>query len=131
MRPVEMITKTQIASLLLVLGCFQSSAIFCSTVFAQIVHPGVAHSAEQIEFVKAKIAASEQPWLGAWKGLKQSRYASLDYQPQPFKGVQRGPYNDPDIGSSEFSDDARAAYYTPCVGRSPTTRLMLKRPPRS
>ena len=111
MRPVEMIIKTQIASLLLVLGCFQCSAIFCSAAFAQIVHPGVAHNAEQIEFVKAKIAASEQPWLGAWKGLKQSRYASLDYLPQPFKSVQRGPYNDPDIGSSEFSDDARAAYY--------------------
>lgn len=74
-------------------------------------HPGIAHSHRSIEFVKTKVAAGEQPWLSAWEGLKNSRHASLDWQPKPFSRVERGPYNDPDIGSSEFSGDARAAYY--------------------
>lgn len=82
-----------------------------STAFGDFVHPGIAHSRESISFVKEKIAAGEQPWTAAWEGLRNSRYASLDWQPKPFASVQRGPYNDPNIGSSEFSDDARAAYY--------------------
>ena len=35
---------------------------------------------------------------------------ALDWQPKPFANVERGPYNNPDIGSSEFSNDAKAAY---------------------
>ena len=33
------------------------------------------------------------------------------WQAKPFATRERGPYNNPNIGSSEFSDDARAAYY--------------------
>lgn len=54
--------------------------------------------------------AGEQPWLAAWEKLKESRYSTLDWKPKPFEHVERGPYNDPNIGSSEFSNDARAAY---------------------
>ncbi|QDT08281.1 alginate lyase family protein [Planctomycetes bacterium K23_9] len=82
-----------------------------STAFSDFTHPGITHSRESISFVKKKIVAGEQPWATAWEGLKNSRYASLDWQPKPFANVERGPYNDPNIGSSEFSDDARAAYY--------------------
>lgn len=42
--------------------------------------------------------------------LKDSRYASLDWRPKPFPHVERGPYNNPNIGSSDFSNHARAAY---------------------
>lgn len=82
-----------------------------TTTYADFVHPGVAHSAESISFVKAKIAEGEQPWATAWKKLTSSRYASLTWKPEPFAKVERGPSNDPDIGSSEFSNDGRAAYY--------------------
>jgi hypothetical protein len=34
---------------------------------AEFIHPGVAHSAESIAFVKAKIEAKEQPWAKAWQ----------------------------------------------------------------
>lgn len=77
----------------------------------EFTHPGIAHSAQSLEFVKSKIASGEQPWLGAWERLMSSRYSSLDWQPEPFEHVERGAYNDPDIGSSEFSDDGRAAYH--------------------
>lgn len=82
----------------------------CASALAGFVHPGVAHSQQSIDFVKAKIEAGEQPWARAWNELKQSSRASLRYQPKPFATVKRGPYNDPDIGSSEFSDDSKAAY---------------------
>lgn len=77
---------------------------------AQIVHPGVTHSSEDIAFVKEKVDAKKEPWYGAWKRLKSSRYASLSHKPQPYAIVERGPYNNPDIGSSEFSGDGMAAY---------------------
>lgn len=74
------------------------------------VHPGVTHSTEHIEFIKAKIAAGQQPWAEAWDRLKESHYARLDYTPNPWADVERGPSNDPNIGSSDFTRDGRAAY---------------------
>ncbi|MEM7454117.1 MAG: sulfatase [Planctomycetota bacterium] len=81
-----------------------------ASVANSIVHPGVAHSIEDIQFVKDMIAAGEQPWLDVWEQLKRNRFASLSYGPNPHSHVERGPYNNPDIGSSEFSNDSWAAY---------------------
>ena len=44
---------------------------------ADFAHPGVAHSAESIAFVRAKLEAKQQPWTDAWKTIKSSREASL------------------------------------------------------
>ena len=96
----------RITAIAILLICAESSIAM-----DEFVHPGVAHSHKKITFTKKKIEAGEQPWLNAWKGLKGTRYASLDYKPQPMPHVERGAYNDPDVGSSEFSDDGRAAYY--------------------
>ena len=84
---------------------------FCnSLVSAEFVHPGVAHSQAQIDFVKSKIEAGEEPWLSRWEKIQGSRYAGLKWESHPQVHVERGPYNIPDIGSSEFSGDGRAAY---------------------
>jgi len=77
---------------------------------AQFKHPGVAHDQQSIDFVKKKIEAKEEPWLTAWQKLKATTHASLEWQPIPHAHVERGPYNEPNIGSSDFSDDAKAAY---------------------
>lgn len=82
-----------------------------SVAFAEFSHPGIAHSRESLSFAKEMVAAGQQPWATAWEGIKKSRYASLEWEATPFAHVERGPYNDPNIGSSEFSDDGRAAYY--------------------
>ena len=81
-----------------------------SPVKNQFVHPGVAHSRQGIAFVKAKIDAKEEPWLRNWQRLKKSEHAELDWKPMPYARVERGPYNHPNIGSSEFSEDGLAAY---------------------
>ncbi len=83
----------------------------CLPALGEFNHPGIAHSRQSIEFVKTKLAAREEPWLSAWEMFSKSRYSSTDWQPKPFVHVERGAYNNPDIGSSEFSRDARAAYH--------------------
>ena len=85
-------------------------ALLTGRASAQIVHPGVAHSKQDIEFVKKQVSEKQEPWFTAWERLRQSSSASLDYQPTPYEQVERGPYNNPDRGSSEFSKDGKAAY---------------------
>ena len=74
------------------------------------VHPGLLHSRVELEFIKQKVAAGEEPWKTAWEKLRASASASLDHKPRPRAEVVRGPYNNPNIGSSELSGDASAAY---------------------
>ena len=73
-------------------------------------HPGIAHSEDDFTFVKQQIKEKKEPWISSWGKLQQSAYASLDWNPQPFANVERGPYNNPDIGASEFRADGLAAY---------------------
>ncbi len=76
----------------------------------KFVHPGISHSQKSIDFIKARIIAGEEPWATAWKGVQSSRYADPDWHSQAHAHVERGPYNNPNIGSSEFTRDAQAAY---------------------
>lgn len=74
------------------------------------VHPGLLHSESELDFIKQKLAGGELPWKTAWDQLLESKMASLQYTPKPFATVVRGVRNNPDIGSSEMSNDASAAY---------------------
>jgi len=76
----------------------------------EFVHPGIMHSQEGIDFVKSKIAAKEAPWYPAYVQLHRSRYTNLRWRPKPVPHVERGPSNNPNIGSSDFSRDGSAAY---------------------
>lgn len=68
------------------------------------------HTTSDLEFMKIKILAGEEPWKEAWNQLKSSEIASLNYKPTPFKIVDNGPYNKPDNGGKEFVRDGAAAY---------------------
>ena len=81
-----------------------------SASFADFVHPGVLHSKESLAFTKEKIAAEEEPWNSLWRSLRKSVYADRDWRAEPRTHVERGPYNQPNIGSSEFTRDSKAAY---------------------
>jgi len=74
------------------------------------VHPGLLHSRDELAFVKKKIADDAEPWKSAWEQLRSSDSASLRYTPSPFAKVVRGVRNNPNIGSSEMSNDSEAAY---------------------
>lgn len=93
---------------LLFIALLSSCTLFASA--KEFLHPGISHTQKKIDFIKGKIAAGQEPWATAWKDVQASRYSDLDWKPQPYAKVERGPYNNPNIGSSEFSRDAQASY---------------------
>ena len=74
------------------------------------VHPGILLNRSMLDFVKAKLAASEQPWKKALNAASGSRFGSLSYTAKPHDNVQCGPSSNPDIGCSDEKDDVIAAY---------------------
>jgi hypothetical protein len=74
------------------------------------IHPGVMINQAQIDFVRAKIAAGEQPWKGAFDRAKADMYGSLSYAPKPQANVECGPYSMPNNGCAEEYNDSLAAY---------------------
>jgi hypothetical protein len=73
-------------------------------------HPGMYQSRSDLEFMKRKVLAGEQPWKGAWDRLVKVSYSSMDFDPKPTAHVIRGPYGRPSIGSNELSASGKAAY---------------------
>jgi hypothetical protein len=74
------------------------------------LHPGLLHTREELAFVRQQISAGAEPWKSAWGQLLASPLAAPDYAPAPRAEVVRGAYNNPNIGSSDFSRDSTAAY---------------------
>jgi hypothetical protein len=77
---------------------------------AGFVHPGITQNRQELEFMKQKVLAGEQPWKGAWDRLRAANYSSLNFQPKPFAHVIRGPYGKPKIGADELASSATASY---------------------
>ena len=94
---------TMMASLLM------SQALFAQTA-KPFVHPGLLHSGEELAFIKQKLASGEEPWKSAWEKLQSSKGGSLTYTPNPVAKVVRGVRNNPNIGSTDMSNDSTAAY---------------------
>lgn len=74
------------------------------------LHPGMLHSRAELEFIRKKIDSGKKPWRTEWETMRASDAASLKYKPNPRPEVVRGPYNNPNIGSSEMTRDSVAAY---------------------
>jgi hypothetical protein len=99
------------------LSSFRSVALLILTLCASryvsaqpFVHPGMLHSRADLDFIKQKVNAAQEPWKSAWEQMRRERIASLDWQPAPVANVYRGAYNRPDIGSSKMMFDSAAAY---------------------
>jgi hypothetical protein len=73
-------------------------------------HPGVVVSRGQLDFLKAKVAAGEQPWAGITDALKRQSYASPTYKAKPVPDVICGPYSNPSVGCADEWKDGMAAY---------------------
>ena len=74
-----------------------------------IVHPGILQTRADLEFMKAKINAGEEPWRSAWNVWLTSPGASLDFKPKPFAHVIRGAYAAGQTRRRELSESANAA----------------------
>lgn len=77
---------------------------------AAFVHPGVVVSQAQLDFVRQKVNAGEQPWKAAFDQLTASGYASLSRQAKPRATVECGSYSNPNYGCTDEREDAIAAY---------------------
>lgn len=76
----------------------------------QFTHPGVLVNKKQLDFVKSKIAAGEEPWSSALASVLTERYASHNYTYGAVPVVSCGANNTPFIGCNEEKNDATAAY---------------------
>ncbi|MFI5938014.1 alginate lyase family protein [Actinoplanes sp. NPDC051494] len=81
-----------------------------AVVQATFAHPGVLLSRAQLDFVKGKVAAGEQPWAAANSQMMASRYAALSRTPAPRAVVECGSYSNPNNGCTDEREDAIAAY---------------------
>ncbi|MDD9376207.1 alginate lyase family protein [Streptomyces sp. ZAF1911] len=73
-------------------------------------HPGVLNSRAQLDFVRAKVLAGQQPWKAAFGDMLASRYGSLSRTPKPREIVECGSYSNPNLGCTDEREDAIAAY---------------------
>ncbi|KPI15946.1 Alginate lyase [Actinobacteria bacterium OK074] len=77
---------------------------------APFTHPGVLVSKAQLDTVRAHVKAADQPWLNAFLGMRDSKYGSYKYAPQPYATVECPPDTRPGHGCVEEREDAIAAY---------------------
>ena len=76
---------------------------------AGFYHPGVLVNRAQLDFIKANVAAGNEPWKSAFEAAKSSPYGSLSYEPKPRETVECGPYSKPDLGCKDEQRDSAAA----------------------
>jgi len=74
------------------------------------VHPGLLQSQADIDFIRQKLAAKEEPWTQAWNKMSTDYIGVLKYNPKPVANVFMGPYGKPDIGAAQLGRDGTAAY---------------------
>lgn len=76
--------------------------------YEPFVHPGMFQGQEDLEFVKARIQAGDEPWLSAFERLKAETDTS--HVPQACSYVSVGAYGADSRGGKEFSADSKYAY---------------------
>jgi parallel beta-helix repeat protein len=99
---------TRTGFFIFILGAFE--IVSCASGAENFVHPGMLQTRSDLEFMKGKVAAGEEPWKTAWSNLCSESYSSLNFQPKPVAHVVRGPYGRPSIGDRELTESANAAY---------------------
>lgn len=95
---------------LLVIAVLVAAALPVPASAATFVHPGVLVSRAQLDFVRSKVNAGEQPWKTAFEQMMASTYASLSRVPRPRAVVDCGSYSNPNHGCTDERQDALAAY---------------------
>ena len=74
---------------------------------ADFIHPGGWHTVADIQRVRSRLAANQEPWVGAAE-IVMAAPPSLDYQPQSFPWISTGDGNN--TGVDELLQDTAYAY---------------------
>ena len=73
------------------------------------MHPGLLHSRADLQFIKQKVTAGEEPWKSGFEKLKINWQSLLDWKMRgPFELVVRDPQHS--LHNSEMALDGNAAY---------------------
>ncbi|KAG8628440.1 hypothetical protein KVT40_004313 [Elsinoe batatas] len=73
-------------------------------------HPGVLLSRTQLDFIRDRVAAGDQPWTLAYADMTGETLAALSRKPGTVPVVESGPFSTPDIGCAQERSDAAASY---------------------
>jgi hypothetical protein len=73
------------------------------------VHPGLLLKMEDLQRMRAMVAARTEPYLSGWNRLRAESRASVTYQPTPFAVVTRVS-DGSGTGNTELRDNAAAAF---------------------
>jgi hypothetical protein len=78
---------------------------------ADFVHPGVFHTQEDLDRMKAKVAANEEPWLTGYNKLAADSHSSSTYSMQgPSSYISRNGLNSDNTNLSKWENDCGAVY---------------------
>jgi hypothetical protein len=102
--------------LALLIGCLLAPAAGAQA----FNHPGVRHSQADLDLMKSRVLANQQPWKGAydsmltWPGFRDGQLgrtpSSLNFQPAARTTINVGENENPHTGQDEAETDATAAY---------------------
>lgn len=76
---------------------------------SHFVHPGIYQTRQDLEFMKRKVLAKEQPWSGAWQRLLSEPVSSLSFAPAPVTHIFRGAFGHAAVGDRDLQTSANAA----------------------
>jgi hypothetical protein len=96
--------------LLLIPGLTTAPAAAHSIAAPGFHHPGVLVSRTQLDTVRRRVRAGQQPWASAFAAMRTSRYGAHGYTPHPRDVVICPGDNGPSAGCVEEREDALAAY---------------------
>lgn len=76
-------------------------------------HPGIFNTMSQFEAMKAAVNEPGSMWNSGYQELLASPYASSDYSRPDgyYQVIDQGPYDIPNIGGTQFTNDSYAVYY--------------------
>ncbi|MEV6961950.1 alginate lyase family protein [Streptomyces sp. NPDC051207] len=77
---------------------------------ADFTHPGVLVGEDQLAVVRENVTAGRQPWLKAYLDMRDSKYGSYKYRPEPRETVICAAGGRSGGGCAEERADAIAAY---------------------
>lgn len=73
-------------------------------------HPGVLLGHTELEYIKSKVKAREEPWSKSFMALKNSEFAQLNHKVAARANVNCGFYDKPAYGCFDERHDALSAY---------------------
>lgn len=91
-----------------------SFVFVCLNIFSQqtnnigFIHPGVLHSAEDLDRMRTNVVQKNEPWATAWTEFLKSKWLEGSYQACPLDIVGRGIGS---VGQNNIQNDCAAAYY--------------------